>query len=858
MKIYEGYLRVLGLLPLPSRLRSSTIKSKLYFTLMPALVLLLTITGYLTYRFSADYIAIALQRNVKVQNLGQCAAIETFLETCKQDLLFMASGMVDAPALRDFLSRSSSTGKTEYSFLGYISVIDDAHLFFVQHKGQIRQLPSTALDSLLPEPLAAYEHVKPLDQGTVWLSGVMKASYPFPLPENANNRLKTHVLQFATPVMLNASTMRGYLLLNVPAKNIRNILSLYNSNHSPLWAYARSPEVRFSYMFNLEGWVLFQSESYEKPDVELSTYLLRSGCEGSMGMPSLDSAFRPNPSCIYYWKIVNEIREGKQGIIPVNERIEDEFFEKEHSVAYTPIWFSPGPGAPRHVYAGVAFDDRSRLTMVAGYKHVDVMFIITLAAVIIGAFVIYVLGYLVTRPLLELTKAVQEIKRTGCLEPINIPSPGYETALLQTSINNMLQTMSHQMDEIRIRDMRIESVNLREKVDVDEGYLELANSMGPNQFPEILGFGHRLDSLREEINKAAKVEVDVLIVGETGTGKQLIAEAVHSRGTRASNPLISINCGELDENLLMDTLFGHVKGAFTEAKTDRKGAFLEAQGGTLFLDEIQLASPRVQQALLRAIALRKIKPLGSDRDVDVDVRVIAATNVDLRHLIEAKVFREDLYFRLKVITIHTPPLREHKENILLLAMHFMREAEALAGKQNMALSKGALERMKLYNWPGNVRELRNCVTRAVVMAEDEVILVDDLLLEGLTPHLAENGAQDPNVSEQPGKVGKGFASRSQDHAGDITKEPPLRSRPSDTPLPQGVKDVEVQLNSRQKKAWPLILQRESITRNDYQALIEGDISARTAIYDLQDFVKKGLLRKKGHGPATRYTIIERQ
>ena len=166
------------------------------------------------------------------------------------------------------------------------------------------------------------------------------------------------------------------------------------------------------------------------------------------------------------------------------------------------------------------------------------------------------------------------------------------------------------------------------------------------------------------------MDVDVLIIGETGTGKQLAADAIHHLSPRKRKPFTSINCGELDENLLLDTLFGHVKGAFTEARGDRKGAFLEADGGTLFLDEIQTASMSVQQSLLRAIAMPKIKPLGSDREIDVDVRLIAATNIDLSTLIEQNRFRSDLYFRLKVISIHTPPLREHRENLPLLAGYF--------------------------------------------------------------------------------------------------------------------------------------------------------------------------------------------
>jgi DNA-binding NtrC family response regulator len=310
----------------------------------------------------------------------------------------------------------------------------------------------------------------------------------------------------------------------------------------------------------------------------------------------------------------------------------------------------------------------------------------------------------------------------------------------------------------------------------------------------------------------------------------LAAEAIHHLSRRSAKPFISINCGELDENLLLDTLFGHVKGAFTEAKADRKGVFLEADGGTLFLDEIQTASMSVQQSLLRAIAVRKIKPLGSDREIEVDVRLIAATNLDLATLIEQNRFRSDLYFRLKVIGIHTPPLREHRENLPLLASHFLNEMERLTGKEGVALSRGALEKLKAYDWPGNIRELKNCLTRAAVMTEGSIIQADDILLEGdpftSTASAGEHSEAGPGASEP------------------LPPVHPYR-------LPAGVR-----LNARQEKVLPRILERGEVTRSQYQDLVGGGLPSRTALYDLKDLVEKGLLIRVGQGPATRYVPVE--
>jgi DNA-binding NtrC family response regulator len=234
----------------------------------------------------------------------------------------------------------------------------------------------------------------------------------------------------------------------------------------------------------------------------------------------------------------------------------------------------------------------------------------------------------------------------------------------------------------------------------------------------------------------------------------------------------------------------------------------------------------VQQALLRAIAMRKIKPLGSDREFAVDVRLIAATNLDLSILIEQNRFRSDLYFRLKVISIHTPPLREHRENLPLLAGYFLKEMERLTGKEEVALSRGALEKMKAYGWPGNIRELKNCLTRAVVMAEGSIIQADDILLEG--DHCTPADSASEKCGDESGAAGLSVPASV------------YRSL------------ADVKLNARQEKALPQILQRGGVTRSEYQDLVGGALPSRTALYDLKDLVEKGIMVRVGQGPATRY------
>jgi two-component system, NtrC family, response regulator HydG len=322
----------------------------------------------------------------------------------------------------------------------------------------------------------------------------------------------------------------------------------------------------------------------------------------------------------------------------------------------------------------------------------------------------------------------------------------------------------------------------------------------------------------------------------------LAAEAVHAVSHRSNGPFLSINCGALDENLLMDALFGHVKGAFSEAQTDRKGAFLAASGGTLHLDEIANASPKVQQALLRALSVRRIRPLGSDKDIAFDARIIAATNIDLLQLALAGKFREDLYYRLAVITIVMPPLRHRKEDIIVLVKHFLEENVSLSGQPSVGISRGALEKLVNYDWPGNIRELKNCITRSLAFADGDLlsashILFDERVGEHVEP-IETSGRPAASVVVVPetdtDAVGTGEAS-AVNTAG------------------QGP-DRLLELNDRQRKAWPIIAKNGSITRIEYQAAAGEAISIRTAQYDLQDLTAKGLLTKTGRGPSSRYLV----
>jgi DNA-binding NtrC family response regulator len=242
----------------------------------------------------------------------------------------------------------------------------------------------------------------------------------------------------------------------------------------------------------------------------------------------------------------------------------------------------------------------------------------------------------------------------------------------------------------------------------------------------LIGESEAMRKVYNFIDKAAKTTATVLISGESGSGKELVARATHYRGARASAPFVPVNCGGIPESLLESELFGHVRGAFTGATESRAGFFQTAEGGTIFLDEISETSLPMQVKLLRVLQDKEVYMVGSTRFRKVDVRIIAATNKDLLALVNKGYFREDLYFRLNVLSITLPPLRERSDDILLLINHFAAKYAEEFGKPTPHFSDNALQVIRNYHWPGNVRELENVIQRLVVMSEDDVIEVSDL------------------------------------------------------------------------------------------------------------------------------------
>ena len=262
-----------------------------------------------------------------------------------------------------------------------------------------------------------------------------------------------------------------------------------------------------------------------------------------------------------------------------------------------------------------------------------------------------------------------------------------------------------------------------------------------SKFGNIIGRSARMRQVFDLIIQAAPSRSTILIGGESGTGKELVARAIHSNSPRASRAFVTVNSGNLPPDLLESNLFGHVKGAFTGAVYPKKGLFELADKGSIFFDEIGNVPVETQPKLLRVMQEREFMRLGGVETIKVDVRIIAATNVDLRQMMEEQRFREDLYYRLHVITVQLPPLRERKEDIPLLAQHFLQKYGAENGKPGIELSPAALDLLLDYNWPGNVRELENVIERAVVLSTGSVI-GEDLVPEQVR---APPGLQDAAV-----------------------------------------------------------------------------------------------------------------
>jgi transcriptional regulator with GAF, ATPase, and Fis domain len=324
--------------------------------------------------------------------------------------------------------------------------------------------------------------------------------------------------------------------------------------------------------------------------------------------------------------------------------------------------------------------------------------------------------------MMQATRARNELesrvaKRTAALSQANedLKLEVSERKRAEEALRENVATLENAFEEIRVLKDQLykENLALREEIDVNR------------MFEEIVGSSPALQAVLSQVAKVAPADSTVLVTGETGTGKELIARAIHKRSQRSSRAFVSVNCAAIPRDLIASELFGHEKGAFTGATQRRLGRFESAEGGTIFLDEVGELPPETQTALLRVLQEREYQRVGGNELLRADVRVVAATNRDLQTAIAEGKFREDLFYRLNVFPIHVPPLRERKEDLALLVDYFVDRFASKAGKKITGISKRSMELLQSYQWPGNIRELQNVLERSVIVSDSENLYIDE-------------------------------------------------------------------------------------------------------------------------------------
>lgn len=814
------------------------------------LALLLSISVFIAYKIASNSLNSAYSRNAQMRAKAQAYEINELLVAARQELQFIGSGSLSRDEILNHLRRKTLEDRNWYREIAFQGNTLDERFVFINNGSIVVSVPLEQALVGRPGIFPVNDQFNGKPKEYVHISDPVEVVYPAVPSLGGVNAVAMHVIRLTMPVFSDENTYRGQLTLSIDLSRLRDILSLHASAKSPLFLFPQENESKKSFFFDASGWLLFQSESESEPDsmAELSVDGLRIGLRGDVGRPGFSTAFRPESANEFYWSIVTEVQKGKSGQVLSNHSfVQTPEAEKQLYLSFVPIVFQETPDSQR-IVGGIGCLDTSFMYLASTFQVAWTLTIAFLISLLVFFIAMFYLSMRICKPLNHLVEAIDDRVSGDDPSPLDFPPIFSEISRFQQSLNILLLQLQIARNDTILREGLYENDWMGQNINLEK---EIANSLDleplllATPLYGIVGGGQAVSNLRQQIQKASRVLADVLIIGETGTGKELAAEAVHAVSHRSNGPFVSINCGALDENLLMDALFGHVKGAFSEAQTDRKGAFVAASGGTLHLDEIANASPKVQQALLRALSVRRIKPLGSDKEIAFDARIIAATNIDLLQLALAGKFREDLYYRLAVISIVMPPLRHRKEDIIVLVKYFLEENISLSGQPFVGISRGAMEKLMNYDWPGNIRELKNCITRSLAFADGDLLSASHILFDkrpGEPVEAVESSARHASattvaVAEMDADVSGSPAAAKEEKVAD----------------PRG--DRFGGLNDRQRKAWPVINENGGITRIEYQAAAGEAISIRTAQYDLQSLLAKGLLTKTGRGPSSRYVVL---
>lgn len=815
---------------------------------LPLLTLVLLLVFLATGRSIEALVNRAIARNAQLQAQAMSLSLEQILTETRNQLLILAAGSMDP---KDMVRRLQFRVRAEglrYREVAFMGTDPSQRYLLLSYGGEIISIPPDIASATVGNPFTSLSAAQ--RPGHVQVSQPLEVVYSMVPLNDSVQSIPLYVIRFSTPIYDSQGVFQGMLILSLDLTVLRDAISMFSSSAAPLRTEGDETRIR-SIFFDNQGWMLFQSENLEADEASgrLNSDSLRAGFQGEFGRAGFSTAFRPGPNHVNYWSMVSNVQAGHSGQIFLDN---SDAWGHENSavegVSFAPVTFAANPDSPRTIMGGLAVLDTSFTATRTGIQIIGIYGICLLAGICLLGLGLAWLARGTTKRLRRLSNEVNMRIDSHSSNPLVLPPMPRELEQLKDAINALLH---------RLRRSEEEQLNQQLMQDARWAREPAENMPELDDIPEngLVGTSAAMQDLRANILKAAPTMADVLVIGETGTGKELVSAAIHQASPRANGPFITINCGALDENLLMDTLFGHVKGAFTEARQPRKGAFLTAEGGTLMLDEIGNAAPKVQQALLRALSTRMIRPLGSDEDVPFDTRIIAATNAELLQDAQEGSFREDLYYRLAVITIRTPPLRRRKSDLPLLAVFFLTRAAESQGLPTPRLSRGALRKLQEYHWPGNVRELQNCLTRALAFCENGLIFAENIQLG---PDTLPGDIARPERGKLSCPPARADSRQPHGEAAETAESPvaqPVPAESEDQGAMPVAEDAQPRLNARLARLLPQIVELGSISRQEYQDMAGKDISMRTAQYDLQILVRLGLVRREGRGPAQRYIVL---
>lgn len=815
---------------------------------LPLLTLVLLLVFLATGRSIEALVNRAIARNAQLHAQAMSLSLEQILTETRNQLLILAAGSMDP---KDMVRRLQFRVRAEglrYREVAFMGTDPSQRYLLLSYGGEIISIPPDIASATVGNPFTSLSAAQ--RPGHVQISQPLEVVYSMVPLNDSVQSIPLYVIRFSTPIYDSRGVFQGMLILSLDLTVLRDAISMFSSSSAPLRTADDETRIR-SIFFDNQGWMLFQAENLEADEAggRLNSDSLRAGFQGEFGRAGFSTAFRPGPNHVNYWSMVSNVQAGHSGQIFLDN---SDAWGHENSavegVSFAPVTFAANPDSPRTIMGGLAVLDTSFTATRTGIQIIGIYGICLLAGICLLGLGLAWLARGTTKRLRRLSNEVNMRIDSHSSNPLVLPPMPRELEQLKDAINALLH---------RLRRSEEEQLNQQLMQDARRAREPAENMPELDDIPEngLVGTSAAMQDLRANILKAAPTMADVLVIGETGTGKELVSAAIHQASPRANGPFITINCGALDENLLMDTLFGHVKGAFTEARQPRKGAFLTAEGGTLMLDEIGNAAPKVQQALLRALSTRVIRPLGSDEDVPFDTRIIAATNAELLQDAQEGSFREDLYYRLAVITIRTPPLRRRKSDLPLLAVFFLTRAAESQGLPTPRLSRGALRKLQEYHWPGNVRELQNCLARALAFCENGLIFAENIQLG---PDTLPGDIARPERGKLSCPPARADSRQPHGEAAETAESPvaqPVPAESEDQGAMPAAEDAQPRLNARLARLLPQIVELGSISRQEYQDMSGKDISMRTAQYDLQILVRLGLVRREGRGPAQRYIVL---